>query len=267
MRISPLSALPALLVGASVIYLTANPVQAITPCWKALQTMDPGEGQKECARLYEEEGDSRAALYLSGIQLINGNNKSAMTWLKLAVIPTKQYPKGFKYAQYKMGKIVLYGRYGMEIDTTVAYNLFRAAADQGSAPAYYEYARMLERGIGYRPSDIADAAHHYYALLDHEDFEPARLRLTALCGNADSAYKLAAHYLTWGGRNVDTPDEDPEEAYLLLSIASHLGHDKAEERASKLSKELSEDQVQAANEQLSRWTNTDLPRKLCKGQG
>ena len=50
--------------------------QAITPCWHAIQTMEDGEGLKECARLYEEEGDSRAALYLSGIALLRGNEKS-----------------------------------------------------------------------------------------------------------------------------------------------------------------------------------------------
>ena len=179
----------AILLSLLIAFLIAAPVQAITPCWKAIQTMKDGKGFQECFRLYHEDGDSRAALYLSGIALLRGDEESAMTWLKVAVIPTKQYPDGYHYAQYKMGKIVLYGRYDMEIDITVAYNLFRAAADQGSVPAYYEYARMLERGIGYRASDIAEATDHYSTLLAHADFEPARLRLAGLCGDADSAYE------------------------------------------------------------------------------
>jgi len=239
--------------------------QAITPCWHAIQTMEDGEGLKECARLYEEEGDSRAALYLSGIALLRGDEESAMTWLKVAVMHTKQYPDGYKYAQYKMGKIVLYGHYNMEVDTTVAYNLFSAAAGQGSVPAYYEYARMIERGIGYQASDIAEATNHYSGLLGYEEFEPARLRLAGLCGDADSAYALADHYLNWGTANFDTPDEDPEEAYLLFSISAHLGHGEAEGRVSKLSKELSEDQILAADEQLYRWSKTDLSKMDCHG--
>ena len=66
-----------------------------------------------------------------------------MKWLIAATIPTKQHPDGLPEAQYKLGKIIHYGQYNMEIDTTVAYNLFHAAAKQEFAPAYYEWARML----------------------------------------------------------------------------------------------------------------------------
>ena len=118
----------------ALIFCLPTSVQAITPCWKAIQTMEGGEGFKECARLYEEDGDSLAAFYLHNFAWFRGDYKKATTWLKLAVIPTKQYPDGFKDAQHLMGKYVLYGRYGMEISHKIAYNLFDAAAKQGDPP-------------------------------------------------------------------------------------------------------------------------------------
>ena len=239
--------------------------QAITPCWHAIQTMEGGEGFKECARLYEEDGDSRAALYLSGFALLRGNEKSAMNWLWAATMPTKQYPDGLPDAQYKMGKIVLYGKHDVENNTTVAYNLFDAATKQGFAPAYYEWARMLERGLGHEPANIAEATSHYAVLSSATDYETAVTRLAGLCGNADSAYALAEYYLVGDDTSIDLPEKDPEEAYLLFSIAAHLGHDEAEKRASKLSKELSDDQVLAADEQLHRWSGTDPSKMGCAG--
>ena len=218
-----------------LVLLTAGPGQAITPCWKAIQTMEGGEGFKECARLYEEDGDSLAAFYLSGFALLRGNEKVAMNWLWSATLSTKQYPDGFKDAQYKMGKISLYGKYNVELNRIVAYNLFDAALKQGSAPAYYEWARMLERGLGHEASNIAEATRHYAVLSNHTDYETAVTRLEGLCGDADSAYELAEYYLVGDDTSIELPEKDPEEAYLLFSIASHLGHDEADERASKIS--------------------------------
>jgi len=239
--------------------------QAITPCWHAIQTMEGGEGFKECARLYEEDGDSRAALYLSGFALLRGNEKSAMNWLWAATMPTKQYPDGLPDAQYKMGKIVLYGKHDVENNTTVAYNLFDAATKQGFAPAYYEWARMLERGLGHEPANIAEATSHYAVLSNHTDYETAVTRLEGLCGDADSAYELAEYYLVGDDTSIELPEKDPEEAYLLFSIASHLGHDEADERASKISRELSDEEIQTANAQLNRWVRTDLSEMDCNG--
>ena len=148
----------------------------------------------------------------------------------------------------------------MEIDTTVAYNLFRAAADQGSVPAYYEYARMLERGIGYRASDIAEATDHYSTLLEHEDFEPARLRLEGLCGGTDSAYELAEYYLIGDVASIDLPEKDLEEAFLFFLIASHLNHGDGEKRANDLSEQLTYEQLAAAEEQFCLWKRPIFPR-------
>ena len=248
-----------------LVLLTAGPGQAITPCWKALQTMEDGKGLKECARLYEEDGDSLAAYYLSGFALLRGNDKVAMNWLWSATLPTKQYSDGFRNAQYDMGKNVLYGKHGVEIDTTVAYNLFDAATKQGFAPAYYEWARMLERGLGHEASNIAEATGHYAVLSNHTDYETAVTRLEGLCGDADSAYELAEYYLVGDDTSIELPEKDPEEAYLLFSIASHLGHDEADGRASKISKELSDEEIQSANAQLSRWARTDLSEMDCNG--
>ena len=252
-----------LLPVLTLILCLPHTAQAITPCWKAIQTMEGGEGLKECARLYEEDGDSRAALYLPGIALLRGDEESAMTWLKLAVMHTKQYPDGYKYAQYKMGKIVLYGHYNMEVDTTVAYNLFSAAAGQGSVPAYYEYARMIERGIGYRASDIAEATDHYSTLLAHKDFEPARLRLAGLCGDAASAYELAEYYLVGDATSIDLPEKDLEEAFLFFLIASHLDHEDGEKRANDLSEQLTYEQLAAAEEHFFLWQEANFSKMKC----
>jgi len=263
MRATLLSLFIAFLIAASFVFLIAAPVQAITPCWKAIQTMEDGKGFKECARLYEEDGDSRAALYLSGIALLRGDEESAMNWLWEATLPTKQYPDGLPDAQYKMGKIVLYGKYNEEIDTTVAYNLFHSAADQGSVPAYYEYARMLERGIGYRASDIAEATDHYSTLLAHKDFEPARLRLAGLCGDADSAYELAEYYLVGDATSIDLPEKDLEETFLFFLIAFHLDHEDGEKRVNDLSEQLTYEQLSAAEEQFFLWQAADFSKMKC----
>ena len=207
-----------LLPVLTLVLCLPHTAQAITPCWEAIQEMEDGKGFDECARLYEEDGDSLAAYYLAYFNLFTDNEESGMKWLMAATIPTKQYPDGLSDAQYKMGKIVLYGKHDVEIDTTVAYNLFDAATKQGFAPAYYEWARMLERGLGHEPANIAEATSHYAVLSSATDYETAVTRLAGLCGNADSAYALAEYYLVGDDTSIDLPEKDPEEAYLLCLL-------------------------------------------------
>ena len=263
MRATLLSLFIAFLIAASFVFLIAAPAQAITPCWKAIQTMEDGKGFQECARLYEEDGDSRAAYYLHSFAMLRGDEESAMNWLWEATLPTKQYPDGFKNAQYDMGKNVLYGKHGVEIDTTVAYNLFDAATKQGFAPAYYEWARMLERGLGHEASNVAEATSHYDTLTKIAGYEMAGTRLAGLCGDANSAYELAEYYLVGDAASIELPEKDLEEAFLFFLIAFHLDHEDGEKRANDLSEQLTYEQLSAAEEHFFLWQAADFSKMKC----
>jgi len=242
-------------------------VQATAPstCWLAIQTMKDGKGFRECERLFEEEGDSEAALSLYSVGLLTKKIPFALDWLHKATQPSKQYPEGHPQALYEMGKAILYRKYGLTLGHDIARNIFNTAAQLGFTPALYEWARMLEKGRGFESSDLVEAIKYYRAISDVTDDKVAIDRLAALCGDATAAYELADYYSLEGRGEMFIPHTDREDAYLLFSIAAHLGHDEAEERASRLSKELSDDQVLAADEQLHRWSGTDPSKMECAG--
>ena len=133
--------------------------------------------------------------------------------------------EGNAAAQFNLGLMYQNG-YGVPQDYKESVYWYRLAAEQGEADSQYNLGVMYERGYGVSQDD-KEAVNWY--------------RLSAEQGLTDAQYNLGFMYNN--GKGVPT---DKVYAYMWFNIAAANGDKDAEEKRNKLSKTLSQSQIEEA---------------------
>ena len=158
---------------ASVPKPDAAELKTLAAAKKAYKDADEGDGSFENAfRLFKSiEKNPEAMFYLgrmyaSGLGVV-GNDEKALSYFQ------RSARLGYSDSQLMIGRCLIDGSFGSDIDEVAAVEWFRKAAEQGNAGAMYELGNCYEWGIGVtQDQGQADA---WYRKAAENGFDPEKV--------------------------------------------------------------------------------------------